>query len=154
MISELNYAEIEEVLQDQVVGRIGCHANNVTYIVPVSYAYNAPYVYIYSLEGKKVDIMRENTEVCFEVDEIEDIRNWKSVIAWGTFEELTRSEDRQKAWKMLDDRCLPLISTERDISHKLVPSNENVNEIEGIFYRIRLKEKSGKFENSFGAADY
>ncbi|MEJ7679121.1 MAG: pyridoxamine 5'-phosphate oxidase family protein [Segetibacter sp.] len=53
MMGELNYAEIEEVLQDQLVGRIGCYSDGVTYIVPVNYAYNDPYVYIHSLEGKR-----------------------------------------------------------------------------------------------------
>src|SRR4051794_7672401 len=104
MIGELNYEEIEEVLQDQLVGRIGCHLSGKTFIVPVSYAYNDPYVYVYSLEGKKVIMMRENNEVCFEVDEIYDLSNWKSVVAWGTFEELRGTQERQKALKILLDR--------------------------------------------------
>jgi nitroimidazol reductase NimA-like FMN-containing flavoprotein (pyridoxamine 5'-phosphate oxidase superfamily) len=40
MIGDLNFKEVEEVLKDQLIGRIGCHSNGVTYIVPVSYAYN------------------------------------------------------------------------------------------------------------------
>ena len=40
MIGDLNFKEVEEVLQDQLIGRIGCHSNGITYIVPVSYAYN------------------------------------------------------------------------------------------------------------------
>lgn len=54
MIGELNYTEIEDVLQNQHIGRIGCHAKGITYIVPVSYAYSDSYVYIHSLEGKKL----------------------------------------------------------------------------------------------------
>lgn len=150
MIGELTYIEIEEVLQDQVIGRIGCCSGGTTYIVPVSYAYNDPYVYIFSLEGKKVDIMRKNPEVCFEVDEIQNIQNWKSVLVWGTFEELKGTLERQKAWKILADRSLPLLSAETtDLSHQPSLANDDVNEIEGIFYRIELKEKTGRFESSF-----
>jgi nitroimidazol reductase NimA-like FMN-containing flavoprotein (pyridoxamine 5'-phosphate oxidase superfamily) len=149
MIGKLDYAEIEEVLQDQVVGRIGCHADGITYIVPVSYAYNDPYVYIHSIEGKKVDMMRENSEICFEVDELKDMANWKSVIAWGTFEELKESEERDKGLKLLLDRSLPLISSETTHLGREWPfSNINANEIEGIFYRIKLKEKTGRFETN------
>lgn len=150
MIGELSYIEIEEVLQDQVIGRIGCCSSGTAYIVPVGYAYSNPYVYVYSLEGKKVDIMRKNAEVCFEVDEIQDILNWKSVVAQGTFEELKGSLERQKAWKILADRSLPLISRETsDLSRQPLTANDDINEIEGIFYRIELKEKSGRFESDF-----
>ena len=60
MIDNLTNEEIEETLQQNFVGRIGCHANGVTYIVPVSYAYNEGYIYVRSFEGMKVDIMRQN----------------------------------------------------------------------------------------------
>ena len=32
--------------------------------------------------------MRANPFVCFEVEDIDDLANWHSVIAWGVFEEL------------------------------------------------------------------
>jgi nitroimidazol reductase NimA-like FMN-containing flavoprotein (pyridoxamine 5'-phosphate oxidase superfamily) len=51
------------------------------------------------LQGRKVEMMRQNNEVCFEVDEIYDMSNWKSVVAWGAFEELKGSHERQKALK-------------------------------------------------------
>lgn len=150
MIGELTYIEIEEVLQDQVIGRIGCCLNGAAYIVPVHYAYSDPYVYAYSLEGKKIDIMRQNAEVCFEVDEIKALLNWKSVIARGTFEELKGALERQKAWKILADRSLPLISPEgSDISPQEQSRYGDVNEMEGVFYRIELTEKSGRFETDF-----
>jgi hypothetical protein len=150
MIGDLNFKEVEEVLKDQLIGRIGCHSNGVTYIVPVSYAYNEPYVYIHSLEGKKIDMMRNNPEVCFEVDVMNDMANWKSVISWGTFEEITRMEERDKALKILLDRSLPIISSEKTHLGREWPfTNNNANEIAGVFYRIKLKEKTGKFESNY-----
>lgn len=155
MMGELNYAEIEEVLQDQLVGRIGCYSDGVTYIVPVNYAYNDPYVYIHSLEGKKVDMMRKNPELCFEVDIMHDMSDWKSIIAWGTFEELKGSEERDKALKILLDRSLPLISNEAPHSGREWPFSYNdENEIEGIFYRINLKQKTGRFKNKYPFAAF
>jgi nitroimidazol reductase NimA-like FMN-containing flavoprotein (pyridoxamine 5'-phosphate oxidase superfamily) len=150
MIGDLTYAEIEEVLQDQLVGRIGCHADGVTYIVPVSYAYDSPYVYIHSIEGKKVDMMRKNPNVCFEVDVMYNMANWQSVIAQGTFEELKENAEKEKALKTLLDRSLPIISSETTHLGREWPFSYHIdaNEIGGVFYRINLKEKTGKFESN------
>jgi nitroimidazol reductase NimA-like FMN-containing flavoprotein (pyridoxamine 5'-phosphate oxidase superfamily) len=154
MIGNLNYEETEEVLQDQLIGRIGCHSNGVTYIVPVSYAYDEPYVYIHSMEGKKIDMMRNNPEVCFEVDALNDMANWKSVIAWGTFAEITGTEERNKALKILLDRSLPIVSSEKTHLGREWPFTNDAHEIEGVFYRIELKEKTGKFESSYYSPAY
>ena len=40
------------------------------------------------MEGKKIEMMRKNPEVCFQVDAIADLLNWESVICWGKFEEI------------------------------------------------------------------
>ena len=37
---ELTRAEIDQLLRERTVGRIGCHADGVTYVVPVIYAYD------------------------------------------------------------------------------------------------------------------
>jgi uncharacterized protein len=86
-VRDLTPDEIEDFLDAQVVGRIGCHADGVTYVVPVTYARSDGAIYVASIEGQKVRMMRENPEVCFEVDEYRDGR-WRSVIAQGVYEEL------------------------------------------------------------------
>jgi len=35
VIEELTRAEVDELLRERTVGRIGCHADGVTYVVPV-----------------------------------------------------------------------------------------------------------------------
>jgi hypothetical protein len=40
MFGKLSSIEIEEVLTQQIIGRIACHANDMSYIVPISYAYD------------------------------------------------------------------------------------------------------------------
>lgn len=51
MLGELNSSQIENVLRGEVIGRIGCHANDTTYVVPVSYVYDG--IYVYSHTKKK-----------------------------------------------------------------------------------------------------
>lgn len=149
MISNLSDNEIEEVLRKQVVGRIGCHAGSETYIVPISYAYDGEYVYARTREGKKIDMMRANPDICFEVDEMKDMANWRSVIAQGYFEELKETGPRAKALQTLADRILPLISSETTHLTPLWPFIDgNINSITGVVFRLKLTEKTGRYENN------
>ncbi|SRR5579875_909876 len=80
--------EVDSFLREQVVGRVGCHSGGTTYVVPVIYAWEDGCAYVYSVEGQKVRMMRENPEVCFEVDEYRPGGSWRSAIVQGTYEEL------------------------------------------------------------------
>ena len=148
MLGNLQQQEIEEVLTRQYVGRLGCSANGRTYIVPISYAYDGNYLYFHAArEGDKIQIMRENPEVCFQTDTMENMASWKSVICWGTFEELTDEAERTEALKVLLSRELPIIASQ---TVKLTPNwpfqPEDYNEIKGIVFRIRISEKTGRYE--------
>ena len=88
MIEELDPAEIDAFLRRQAVGRVGCHAGGRTYVVPVIYAWDGECVYVQSIEGRKIEMMRANPEVCFEVDEYCPGGAWCSVILDGVYEEL------------------------------------------------------------------
>ena len=149
MFGELNQSQIEEVLHEQVVGRIGCHSEEMTYIVPISYAYENNYVYAHTLEGMKTKIMRKNKNVCFEVDSMHNMGKWQSVIAWGVYEEITNETERYNALQILHRRILPVVSS---VTAKLSPewpfSPVDINTIKGIVFRIRLDKKTGRFENN------
>lgn len=103
MIDELDRAEIDDLLRSQLVGRIGCHADGLTYVVPVIYAYDGEGFYAYSLEGRKIRMMRANPRVCFEVDEYEGRGSWRSAIVQGTYEELAGA-DAERALALLSER--------------------------------------------------
>lgn len=150
MIGELSPDEVEEIISTQLIVRIGCHANGTTYIIPVSYAYEAPYAYVHSLHGKKLDMMRKNAEICFQVDAITNMANWKSVIAWGTFEEVVSANGRNHALKLLLRRRFPLVSGQRTHFGSEWPfGNPDAAEVDGVFFRIELKQKTGRFENDY-----
>ena len=88
---ELTREEIDTLLREQVVGRVGCHVNGLTYVVPLIYAYDGDAVYVASIEGQKVEMMRANPIVCFEVDSYGP-EGWRSAIVQGLFEELSEAE--------------------------------------------------------------
>ena len=88
---ELSRDEIEEFLRTQRIARLGCHADGVTYVVPLIYAYDEEAVVAVTTEGRKTAMLRENPHVCVEVDEYDadGKGSWMSVIAYGTYEELS-----------------------------------------------------------------
>lgn len=150
MLGELTKKEIEEVLTSNVVGRIGCTARNKVYVVPVTYAYDGESIIGHTVEGMKIEFLRENPECCFEVDVVKDLADWESVIAWGTFEEL-KGDDAQKASDFLMHRIAPVMPDETSQSHRMGPLptvRQATFEKNPIVYRIRIKEKSGRFERS------
>jgi uncharacterized protein len=87
---DLTSGEIEEFLRGQRIARLGCHADGTTYVVPLIYAYDDGAVVAVTTEGRKTAMLRQNPQVCVEVDEYDtDGRgSWRSVIAHGTYEEL------------------------------------------------------------------
>jgi uncharacterized protein len=65
MLGELTAEQINAVLFNEVVGRIGCHGEGRTYVVPVTYVFDGEAVCAHSAEGLKIRIMRANPDVCF-----------------------------------------------------------------------------------------
>lgn len=140
MLGELNGDQIEHLLEQNIIGRVGCHAYGRTYVVPITYAYDGGAVYSHSLEGMKLHMMRQNPRVCFEVDYMDDLANWKSVIASGTFEEL-HGDDADRAMQMLVRRIEPQVSEPPGTSIHPKSGTERA-----VIYRIKLQEKTGRFE--------
>ena len=149
MLRELNNTQIEALLKDQVTGRIGCHSAGLTYIVPINYVYDGINIYGHSAKGMKIDMMRKNPDVCFEVDSIKDVTNWQSVIAWGKFEEITDMTEKHNVLQKLTDRITPYIiddSVTRE--HGFVDQESDVGAtIELIMYKIVVDKKTGRFED-------
>lgn len=147
MLGELTANQIEAVLHREVIGRIGCHADDITYIVPTTYAYDGEFVYGHTKEGMKIDIMRKNPKVCFEVDTLENMSNWRSIIAWGIFEELNTKEERSSGMQQLIDRVMPLLTGETTINHSMTDVHgKYIEAMKGIVYRIKLIKKTGRYE--------
>lgn len=146
MLGELTDAEIDTVLREETLGRIGCHARGMTYVVPVSYVCDGSSIFALSAEGLKMELMRENPRVCFEVEQIRHWTNWKSVIAWGVFEEL-EGQAAEDARQLLQMRLTPLMAFEAKLAESEQPMAPGLSDRALLMYRIRLDERSGRFEH-------
>lgn len=149
MFGTLNDAEIEEVLHKHTIGRIGSHANGKTYVVPTSYVYDGKYIYCHTHEGMKINMMRQNPNICFEVDTAEHPGEWKSVVAWGEFEEVINENERSNALKIMFDKSIKFtvsktLKLEVGANYPFAP--DDMDKIHGIVFRLKLHEKTGRFE--------
>lgn len=147
MLGQLNDMQINNILSSQVVGRLACTEGRQPYIVPVTYTYDGEYIYGQTNEGKKLEMLRKNPAVCFEVDIMTDMTNWQSVIVFGEFEELTETE-AEKARDVLYTRVYPLntSSTVHAHGHEVSSFMEDGTRIKSVMYRIKLSKVTGRFE--------
>jgi len=146
MLGELTKQQIENILLSQVMGRLACSDGKQPYVVPVTYTYDGEYIYGQTNEGTKLNILRKNPLVCFEVDTMTDMRNWQSAMAFGKFEEL-KDEEAKQARQILFGRIFSLMTSDTIHNHE----HEVITEIDKrlpkfVMYRIKIRETTGRFE--------
>jgi hypothetical protein len=149
MKGNLNSNQINNLLSSQAIGRLACCDGKFPYIIPMTYTYDGNYIYGQTNEGKKLDIMRTNPNIAFQVDSYLDIYNWQSVIIYGQFEEIKDDED-DHARELLLKKVMPLVtcSNIRKNTYSSVgiaDSRENET-AEAIMFRILINEKTGRFD--------
>lgn len=144
MLGKLSDTQIDEMLYTEMIGRLGCHAEGKTYVYPINYVYDGEYIYGCSLEGVKLQVLRAHPEVCFEIDHVQNLANWRSVMAWGTFEELEGEEAAQAA-NLLMQREMTLIASGQSV-HQMRKVDSQATSFVSAIYRIRLAKKNGRFE--------
>ena len=147
MLGQLNGTQINNVLSSQRVGRLACTDGEKPYIVPVTYTYDGKYIYGQTNEGTKLKILRKNPNVCFEVDVMNNMSNWQSVIVFGKFEEL-KNEEAKKARDILFGSVFPLrtSSTIHAHEHAVTAELDDSNQVKYVMYRIKIKKVTGRFE--------
>ncbi|MBE9574592.1 MAG: pyridoxamine 5'-phosphate oxidase family protein [Proteobacteria bacterium] len=76
-------AAIESIILKSSVCRLAMSENDRPYIVPLCFGYKDNALYFHSArEGKKVDMLRKNSKVCFELDTDNEIVSDESPCKW------------------------------------------------------------------------
>lgn len=148
MIGELSTEEMERVLRDEVVGRIGCHARGDTYVVPVTYVYDGSSIISHTGEGLKIRMMRENPKVCFEVDQLGHLPSWRSVIVRGLFEELRDKELELGLQHLVERLRVGPAAVPGHGAGVYVATDEPGPARQSIVLAIRIRDMTGRFETS------
>ncbi|HEX4946517.1 MAG TPA: pyridoxamine 5'-phosphate oxidase family protein [Blastocatellia bacterium] len=96
MIEPLGKEDARALLSAHHYGRLGCCHKGEPYVLPINYLYTGEDIYMHSLPGLKIQAMRAHPQICLQVDEVKDDYNWRSVIAFGTYEEIANAAERQR----------------------------------------------------------
>jgi uncharacterized protein len=77
------------------------------------------------------------------------MRDWRSVILWGRYEELKSVSEQKKALKILRDHLLPFSLSEslRPVGYVDAPRQVE-RERKPVIYKISIDEITGRFEKS------
>ena len=114
-----NHLEVEELLTNALVGRLGTCLDNVPYITPVNFVYDQNTIYFHSaLEGRKIENIKSNSNICFEIDQLISIipgihrpcastTRYKSIIIFGNIKIVTDIEEKVFALNKLIEKYAP-----------------------------------------------
>jgi hypothetical protein len=104
--------EVEDMPKGEMValllrggfGHLGCARNGRPYVVPMHYAYDSEDLYFFTTEGMKTDYIAANPQVCFQVEEIQDASNWRSVMVTGHARRITQPDEMEPAMQLITER--------------------------------------------------
>lgn len=139
MLAELDRRDVESLLLEQNVGRLGVLGGDEVYIFPVCYGFDGEYIYAQSSEGLKLRLLRAHPKVCFEVEEIRGPGRWASVMAHGTFEELRDERDRDRAFATIMAQAGPRPPA------SLAPYLQGPEAL--VVFRLRISSLTSRYED-------
>ncbi|TDN86385.1 nitroimidazol reductase NimA-like FMN-containing flavoprotein (pyridoxamine 5'-phosphate oxidase superfamily) [Salegentibacter sp. 24] len=147
----LTLNESMQLLAENYIGRLGYISKERSQIVPITYYYDPDLKSIlsYSGPGSKIDAMRKNSLVCFQVDEITNLENWKSVLMYGRFEEMERI-DAKYMLHLFSQGVKRVIENKEKIFPDFIHNfSSKTNDLKTpIVYRIHIEEIKGRQRNS------
>ena len=136
MFIRLSEVESEKLLRAAGLARLGCIVDGGPYIVPINYYFEDGCIYGHSLPGLKISALRENPRACVQADEIESDLSWRSVLAFGDYEEITNPSERKRVLGKLLKRFPTLTPVESAIAADAGPPPV-------IIFRIRIVSMTG-----------
>ena len=140
-ITEIAQEECRSILAGASFGRLGCSYQDQPYVIPIYFGYEAEYLYVLSTLGQKIEWMRQNPKVCVQIDRIASETEWISIIANGSYQELSEpgfSDERNRARKLLDRR---IRWWQTALAARQAKSQDEL--IEPLFFRVHVDSLSG-----------
>lgn len=142
-----DWVEMEGILREAEIGRLGTCAGGKPYVVPLNFAYdNGKIVFHCARRGKKLENIAQNSRVCFEVDSGQVIQadepcdfsfRYRSVIAYGEASVYTDPRKMVEALRLLVDKYA--LGMSGQLTAEAVSRYENLSVVE-----ITVDEMTGK----------
>ncbi len=146
-MKDLNKKDCIALLAENYVGRIAYILAGSPEIVPITYFYDSEHNSIISYSGKggKIEAMRKNGSVSFQVDEISNVILWKSVLIHGEYEELHGITAKHLLHKFSEGVKKLVLKKENSSPNYISEfSSKIIDNGIPIVYRINIKEVVGR----------
>ncbi len=134
----LEPAEIEDVLSRNQVARLAYSFKDRVDVAPIHYVYEDGAVYGRTAPGSKLETLHHHPWVAFEVDEVEGLFTWRSVILKGTiyFLHAEGATHDEAAWH----RAITVL---RRLDPRFFTDDDPVPDRTSVF-RLRIEEMTGR----------
>jgi len=137
-IRALDRRECEEILARNHVGRLAYTRENRVDIEPLHYVHHDGWLYGRTSQGHKMDAMGYTwSPVAFEVDEIEEIFRWRSVVVHGGFYTIPgdgaewEREEWRRGVELLRELIPETLSSGDPVAHRTVIFRIAVQDVTG-----------------------
>jgi nitroimidazol reductase NimA-like FMN-containing flavoprotein (pyridoxamine 5'-phosphate oxidase superfamily) len=135
---------VEAIIRDSLVCRLALSDENRPYVVPLCFGYRDNALYFHSSpEGKKIEILRKNGNVCFEFDIDQEVvqdekpckwtMNYRSVIGFGKGSLVENLEEKKKGLDVIMQQY-----SGRSYEY-LQPEIENI-----VIIKVEIESMTGK----------
>lgn len=134
-----------EILSNSKTCRLGMIDNGLPYVLPFNFGFHENCMYIHSAPaGKKIDLLKENPLVCFEVEDVAETVEgdiackwstlYRSVIGYGNVEIVTGFEEKK--------RGLEIIMTQHGYKGNMEFEHKEVEFI--VVLKLKIESMTGK----------
>ncbi|MDX1471562.1 MAG: pyridoxamine 5'-phosphate oxidase family protein [Flavobacteriaceae bacterium] len=147
MIKTLTKKECIEILSENYIGHLGYIFQNRPFVIPITYYFNSKdnMIICYSGEGHKTIAMRRNDEVALQVNEIDTVNRWKSVLIHGKFQQLFGSDAKAQLHSFsLGIKDIILNREFRDVDFISEFSSKIAAYEDQVIFKINVEEITGK----------
>lgn len=138
IIREMDPSECRAMLERHNAGRLALSHKDRVDIFPIHYVHEDGWLYGRSAAGAKLEMATHNRWVAFEVDEIEALFSWRSVVVKGGLYMLRQAGSEQE--RALYDRGVAMLR--RIVPETMTPSDPLPER--ALLFRIHADEISGR----------
>lgn len=140
VFKKLSAAASRAFLRASSVGRLAFLNRGRVDIQPVHYATRGDWLFLRSAEGSKLTALAHNPYVAFEIDDVRDTSNWKSVVARGTMY-LLDAVERQRAVRALRETMPETLTPDDPTPERDVVYGIHVDEVSGRMAESRARKR-------------
>jgi len=141
-------SEIRTIIRSARVCRLGMVNENKPYIVPLCFGYHENVLYFHgSIKGRKIDILKKNPNVCFELDMIAETMESENACDWSMKYQSVIGFGRASFLESSEEKCKALDIIMRQYSGRQYQFPENKLKATAVF-KVKIESMTGKHSGS------